>query len=379
MGKINKHKIIHLSSVHKPFDIRIFHKECRSLAENNFNVSLIIQHDKDEVIDKVRIIPITKELNRFYRIFRTTWQVYVKARAENGYVYHFHDPELIPIGICLKINGKKVIYDVHENVPDQILDKHWLPKGLRWLISNGVKFLEWASSRYFFDGIVTATDFIGKRFPLKKTIVVKNFPKLSSQSEELTSVPYKQRSPHVIYVGGITEQRGIKEMIKAIELVPKQRGANLHLAGEFVPHNLFLEAQEMAGWDRVTFFGLMPHKKVLTMFQSVRIGIAILHPTKQYIESLPIKLFEYMSAGLPVIVSNFPLWKEIIEKHNCGILVDPFDSKRVAQAIEWLLQNPDEAEEMGKRGQEAVRRFYNWEGEEKKLLQFYKKIVSCDS
>jgi len=375
-NELNKYSIIHLSSVHKPFDIRIFQKECKSLAQNGFNVSLIVPHNKDEVVNDIRCIPIKKDPNRFYRMIRTTWRIYKKALSENGDVYHFHDPELIPVGIYLKMKGKKVIYDVHENVPDQILDKHWIPLHLRWLVAKAVGFIEQMGSKFFFDGVVAATPTIAKRFPPKKTIIVQNFPKLNLQPIKEQETLYSDRSNVVIYVGVITEQRGIKQVIKSIGLVPKHLGTHLYLAGEFVPQNLLLEVREMQGWDCVKFFGLKSHELILDLFQHARIGIAILHPTPQYLTSLPIKLFEYMSAGLPVIASNFQLWKSIVEKNKCGILVDPLNPKEIAQAIQWLLENPHEAEEMGRRGQEAVRLYYHWEMEEKKLLQLYQRIVA---
>jgi hypothetical protein len=108
----------------------------------------------------------------------------------------------------------------------------------------------------------------------------------------------------------------------------------------------------------------------------MRVGLVILHPNINYVQSQPVKLFEYMAAGLPVIASDFPLWREIIDGAKCGLLVDPFDVKGIAEAITWLLEHPHEAELMGKRGQEAVYQKFNWNTEADKLIACYNELIS---
>ena len=141
--------ITHISTVHSAFDIRIFHKECRSLAASGMRVNLIVTHDKEEMIDNVLIVPLPKFKNRFTRIFIKPFLAFSKALRTKADLFHFHDPELIFLGLLLKIMGKKVIYDVHEDVSTQILHKEWIPKKMRKIVSFIVGNIENFSIRFF--------------------------------------------------------------------------------------------------------------------------------------------------------------------------------------------------------------------------------------
>lgn len=366
-------KVCHLTSVHPPFDTRIFYKECRTLAQAGYEVVLVVPHDKNDVVDGVRIRAVPKPKNRRERMTKTVWQVYKAAVAENADIYHFHDPELIPVGIMLKLKGKKVIYDVHEDVPKQILTKYWIPSFLRRTASASASLFEKIGSK-FFDGIVAATPTIADKFPLDKTAAVQNFPMLN---ELVTpdATPYLNRPNNIVYVGGITALRGIREMVQAVELLPETLEARLCLAGAFSPAELYDEICAMPGWGRVEFLGWQSREQVAALLGRVRAGLVLFHPAPNHCDAQPNKLFEYMSAGVPVIASDFPLWRKIVEGAGCGLVADPLDPHAIASAIEWLLTHPDEAEAMGKRGQGAVRKLYNWDHEAKALINFYERLL----
>ncbi len=365
--------VVHLTSVHPDFDIRIFHKECKTLSQAGYRVVLIVQHDKDEEIDGLRIRRLANPKNRLDRMIRMLWQAYKAAIEEDAQIYHFHDPELIPVGLILKLHGKRVIYDVHEDYSQALLSREWIPPLLRPIISIVVSFEEWVGMKWF-DGIVAATPNIASRFRSLKTVTIQNFPFLNG-SRINPSIPYDQREKVIAYVGVISEPRGAKEMIQAIALLPAHLEVQLKLAGIFVPSNLEDEVKTFSGWDRVDFIGWQFYKDIMTMLGRARIGLVIFHPSPNHIKSQPNKLFEYMSAGIPVVASDFPLWRQIIEEAGCGLLVDPLDTRAIAKAIRWLLEHPEEAEAMGKRGHEAVRNRYNWDQEADKLLAFYQKIA----
>jgi len=368
-------RICILTTVHSPFDARIFHKQARTLMETGYNVTLIAQHDNNEVADGVKIIALPKPKNRFVRIFGLTWRVFHLALQQKADVYHFHDPELIPVGLVLKaLTRATVIYDVHEDYPLQILSKGWLPHPLRPILGHLVAGFEGVAARAF-DGIVAATPGIAQRFPIEKTAMVQNFPLLS---EFATSppVPYTRRPPWVVYVGGLAATRGVFEMVKAMSYLPTRLEAHLIWAGKFMPPERQAEVSALPGWERVRFLGWQTRPQVVELLNQARVGLVLLHPRPNYLNAYPVKMFEYMAAGVPVVASDFPLWRQIIEETGGGLVVDPLDPQAIAEAIAWLLEHPQEAAAMGERGRRAALEKYNWDQEAEKLLALYRRLLA---
>ncbi|WP_164219913.1 glycosyltransferase family 4 protein [Virgibacillus sp. YIM 98842] len=364
-------KICHLTSVHKYNDTRITLKECSSLVNENYQVSLIAPNTEDKVFNGIHVYGVNNTYKgRVRRALNFTKDVYLKALEIDADIYHFHDPELIYIGIKLKKKGKKVIYDIHEDVPRQIVSKYWIPKPLRKIISFVFEKYENKSVKKM-DALVTATPYIMNRFIKhnSKVVNINNYPIM----KELL---YRQDSKSVIkkkaftYIGGISEARGSVNMIKAIS----ELDATLKLAGNFADNNEKIKLDELNSWEKVDFLGFIDRGKIKEILETSMAGLVILQPKPNFIDSLPIKMFEYMATGLPVIASNFPLWKNIVEGNNCGICVDPLNVDEITQAIQWVLKNPEKATEMGENGREAVRAKYNWESESEKLISLYKGL-----
>lgn len=366
-------KIVHLTSVHPAFDTRIFHRECKTLAAAGYDVVLIAPHDQEVAQEGVTIRPVPIPKGRLSRMLKTAAQVFLAALRERADVYHFHDPELIPAALLLKLCGKKLVADVHEDVPGNILIKFWLPRWVRrpvgWLVGS----LEGLAA-IFMDGVIVATPAIARRFSAGKALIVRNYPILD-EWKSVTVTPYAERLPRVVYVGKIEGVRGPAEMVEAIRLVDDVPGVGLALAGDFAPAELENELRSLPGWERVENMGFLSRSDVGRLLGRSRVGLVLLHPAPNHTEAQPNKLFEYMAAGLPVVASDFPLWRELIEGLGCGLVVNPQNPKEIAGAISTLLEDPARARAMGRRGREAVAAKYNWNIEARHFLDLYEQVT----
>ena len=367
-------RIAHLSSAHEATDVRIFVKQCSSLAAAGYDVTLIALADADCVKNGVQVRALKQSAGgRLGRMLLTSLDVLRKAWRCRADVYHFHDPELMPVGAFLRLTGARIIYDVHEDLPKQILSKSWIPMILRKPTALALDVMERLTARFVCTRIVAATPSIAQRFPSEKTCAVQNSPIIDELMPTGQSVPMKERPPHVVYAGNITAIRGIREMVMAMERV-ETAGARLILAGEFNERSLEEQVRALAGWRRVEFRGWLDRPGIARLLGEARAGLVVLRPEPNYVTAYPIKLFEYMSASLPVIASDFPLWRSIIEGARCGLVVDPQDPTATAAAIDWILAHPEEADAMGQRGREAVVTTHNWAAEENKLLAMYRNL-----
>jgi glycosyltransferase involved in cell wall biosynthesis len=369
--------VVHLTSVHSAEDGRIFHKECRSLAHAGFHVTCVGSHTHDAIVDQVRIKSIVRDQGRLARMTRTAWRVYRAAIELNADVYHFHDPELIPVGLLLRALGKHVIYDVHEDLPKDILAKPYLPAWSRRPIAWAMDKVERAAGGRF-SALVAVTPSIANRFRQvnTRTIVVHNYPLVKELILDSQPRPWEARRQSVAYIGGMMAMRGIREMIEAVSLLPRSLPATLELAG---PHPRGeATAEELSaypGWERVRHHGFVKLAETFEILRSVRAGLVLFHPVPNHIEAMPQKIFEYMGAGIPVIASDFPLWRRILGEPCCGIFVNPQNPRDIARAIEHILLNPAEAEEMGRRGRAAVLEHYNWDVQAERLVNLYEELM----
>ena len=363
-------KICHITSVHPRYDIRIFVNECCYLAKQ-FEGSLIVADSLgNERKNDVSIYDIGKPIGgRLRRMRDTAVAIYNKVLQLNPQVIHFHDPELIGIGQKLTKLGYKVIYDVHEDVPKQILNKPWIPKLVRPLVSKLVELKERIASAQF-AGIICATEIIASRFKQYNlnTLALHNYPILSELMH--ISSDWGSRTNNLCYLGSISETRGIIPLINSLV----ESNLTLDLAGPYSNNNIEFAIQQSIGYPKVYYHGILNRTQVAELLATVKIGIVTLLPTPSYVESLPIKLLEYMLAGIPVVTSNFKLWEAYVKDNNCGLMVDPEDSSAIAVACKYLVDNQNAAKLMGERGREAVINSYTWEIEVNKLYNFYSSL-----
>ena len=370
--KSTANSVCHLTTVHRALDDRIFLRECRTLAASGYDVTIVAPEDSGGCVDGVRVHAVDSPRGRLARMTRTLLNVYLAALKRNARTYHLHDPELIPIGFLLRLQGKNVVYDSHEDLVTDVLVKEWIPERLRPAAQLLCHALVQATGAGY-SAIVAATPTIAERFPSKKTSVIRNYP-VPDEIAGLGDFAYEHRPYNVIYLGGLTTIRGCREMVGAVGTAALPSGTRLVLAGTFQEPHLEAQLRGLPGWERVEFLGWQPRSRVSALLGSSRVGLCVLHPVPSYVDALPVKLFEYMAAGMPVIASDFPLWRAVVSKAGCGFLVDPRDTRAIGDAIAYLLNNPEEAAVMGRRGREAVLAEYNWAREAEALLGLYASL-----
>jgi glycosyltransferase involved in cell wall biosynthesis len=362
------YKITHLTSAHPRYDTRIFLKECTSLSKK-YEVNLIVADGLgEEKKNNINIYDVNKLNGRFSRIFFTTKKVFQKAIELDSDIYHLHDPELIFVGLKLKKMGKIVIFDAHEDLPKQILAKHYLGNMSKKIISFVIGKLEILILKKF-DFIISATPIIRDKFLNNhiQSIDINNFPII----DELIEINPNFHTSTICYVGLLYETRGIREIIQAIENLD----VKLILAGKFFDKEFENEIRALKGWKKVDFRGFVNREELKEIFKNSLAGLVTLHPTPSYIEAYPVKMFEYMSAGIAVIASNFPLYIDFVEVNKCGLCVNPLDVLEITKQIEFIIEYPNMTKSMGQNGKRIVSNYYNWDNEEKKLINTYMDLL----
>ncbi len=365
-----KNNICHISTVHSRFDDRIFLKECVSLSKT-YNVFYIVADGKgDEVVSNVNITDIgLRQDSRLNRVKIDAKKALQKAVSLKCSIYHFHDPELLTIAKKLKSIGAKVIYDVHEDLPRQIYGKPYLNSFAKPIMSKTIEFYEDRIAKTL-DYIFAATPFIADRFRKvnKNTTDIKNYPLLE---ENTSPTDFYSKENEICYVGGISEYRGIFELIESL----KYSKIRLNLAGSFDDEDFETKCKKSDGWKYVNYYGFVSRKEIANILNRSKIGLVTLHPLVNYLDSLPVKMFEYMLAGIPVIASDFPFWVEIVNDNNCGINVNPLNPQSIANAVLKLINDDESMIKMGIAGRKVVMDKYNWEAEQIRILSIYKELV----
>ncbi|MBD8066013.1 glycosyltransferase [Devosia sp. PTR5] len=366
--------IIHFTTVHPRDDSRIRSKQVDTLARTlSEEVALYVQDGLGDEIDSksgYRIVDTGPKLSRIPRLTKGGWRMMSAIRRAKPTVAHFHDPELLPWALLLRLWGIKVVYDVHEDVPQQVSRNPVLPGWAKAVLPPFVTLVEWIGARLI-NGIVATSPTIANRFPAHKTVLVRNFP-LLDELHAPAPTPMAERAPEFTYIGSISEDRNIYRMMEAVALVPGGQ-TRLRLAGGFASAETQRRAEQMPEWSSVRFEGWVSREGVANILADGRAGLVVLKPVPHEMLTLPIKLFEYMAAGMPVISSDFPMWREIVDEAQCGLLIDPLRSEELVRAMQAILDDPAEAQAMGVRGRKAVVEKYNWDREAQTLLKLYQE------
>lgn len=365
-------KVVILTTVHRPFDVRIFHKQAMSLAKAGHDVVLIARVDRASTVSSVRLVPLPEPRGRLDRASRLAGRALKLALAEKADIYHFHDPELIWVGLALKLRGKTVVYDVHEELA-LMQDRQYVPDWAKGVLGGGLYLCERAAETAF-DAIVAATPLIAQHFKAPKVVTIRNTPR-SAELAAASDRPFALRPMRVAYVGGLAAYHNVAGMIEAMRRLPDNLGARLSLGGDFRDPAAEARARAQPGAERVDFEGWVDRPRLVSLLGEARVGLVVYLPTDNVRRSDPIKFLEMMAAGLPLIASDIPRWRELVDRYDCGILVDPTDAGAIAAALQRLLADPDFAQAMGRRGREAVLRDHEWKVDEARLLALYARLL----
>lgn len=372
-------KTAHLTSVHHARDTRILYKECSSLAEAGHEVYLVVYGDSFEY-HGVKVVGLgEKPRNRFLRIARGAKQVVDKGLALDCQVYHLHDPELLPFIPRLKRAGKKVIFDSHEDVPQQLLEKEWLPA--RRLVSRVYGRLEKHYMRKA-DAVIGVTPHLVERLAAinPRTVMVTNYPVLTAVAEIPANAQAHTEAPYLCFVGRISEDWNHLAIVKALQEV---KGVRYVLCGKPDSQAYVNRLKEQDGNGVLDYRGMIGHQEVQALYAGALAGASWLLPSPNVGGNLGTlgnnKLFEQMSAGIPVIISDLKLWTDIIHKYDCGFVVSSGDIPGFRDAVQHLRDNRGQARVMGKNGRRAVEEEYNWAKQSTVLTGLYHALMQEES
>ena len=369
--------IVHFTTVHIRTDTRILYKEVQTLSKLYNTILIVADGMGNSSSSFTEIIDLGKPRNRLFRILFYGFKSMPVLKKRNINCVHIHDPELIFVSLFLKMIGYKIIYDIHELVYEDIRTKSWISSQfIKNLIARFYKGLEGLALKYF-DGIILAEDgykdFYEKHYPqnISKIKYVRNYPikamfNVASQNTKVVA----ENENSIIYLGAISEDRGIVELVEAIGFL--NDSFKLYIIGKWAEPSLLQRCKNLSGWSKVEMLGYLKPDQIGKYIQKSKVGMCTLHRLENFAYTTPVKSFEYLINGLPLIMTDFPFWKDFYE--GTALFVNPKNPKEISEAIIKLVKDKPVYQKMSSKGIELALN-HCWENEEKKLLDLYTKII----
>lgn len=364
-------KICHVTSTPQSHIPRLL-RETSSALKMQMKPYVIAQGDTYEK-DGVSFVGVKRAKNRLYRMIITSRKLYKEAIKIDADIYQIHDPELLLYALRLKKKEKVVIFDSHEFYGVQIETKEYIPKLIRNLIARVYMVFETYICKKI-DAVIAVctindTDYFANRS--KKTVLVANMPDSNIFSKDISKIEKDIKT--AVYVGALNHSRGITHLVRSLALTPAQ----LILCGSFSSSEYYEELRQTPEFSKVEYRGVVSRKEIVDILSKSSIGVSTLLHVGQYskIDTLPTKVYEYMSMGLPVIISDSNFAKKVINEYEFGICVNPENINEIANKINYLIENPEVARRMGENGVRAIQEKYNWNFEEMKLIKLYEEVI----
>lgn len=376
MNDIRTIKVCHVISGYYRTDARIFQRQCKSLQNAGFEVSLLTNDRQDEEeIDGIKVFVCKRKWSsRLKIILFAKHQFLEDALTVNADIYQLHSPELLGLGRALQKRGKKVVYDAHEDMPSHIIEKEWLPYIFRRPVSFLFEqYMNATLSKY--DAIVSPHSHVVKYLERinKNVKLIANFPLLQDR-KMFDLEEYLKRGKKLCYTGTVYSYSNQEVILEAISCIDN---VQYDVPGYFQPEHLEI-LKNKVGFNRLNYLGRLTWAQMIEFYNHAAVGIVVLdykfnlgYKLGSYGSN---KLFEYMEAGIPFICTDYILWKDIVKRYNCGLCVQPGNLDQIRDALLYLFENPEVAYEMGQNGKRAVQEEFNWESQELVYIQLLKEL-----
>ncbi len=373
---VKQHKICVITVLHRSNDNRIFRRECCSLLSKGFDVHFIAPDDEPPEKTDIKYHSIKRYGNIFKRVFWGNWKVLKLALSINADIYHYHDPEFIPLGFLMAVMGKKVVFDVHESVHNQIKGKGWIPKPLRILVSRFYLLAERLLTKN--QGLIVANRRSVDDYK-RKVYLVQNYPILRDDLWNSYDRNKFESKPLIVYVGGVSMVRGADVYV---ELAGKLKQAGYSFEMKIIGWNCGNTVEQLSGRvseleveECLEFTGGLDWLEAMKLMTKAHIGLCLLRPIPNYTKCLATKIVEYMLLGIPTLCSDFDVWRPYVEGENTGLMADPEDIDDIFEKCSSMLDNRQTLEEMADRGRLAVQEKYNWDIEFQSLILCYNDLL----